>query len=89
MASSPLVQTLAPNVIRVTHFKPNEEPPPDRPWLKDILLPLPEAEKHGSEISFEVENGLVIAKDQKHEYFFQGGGPGAGQPPEEPAVFLF
>ena len=75
MASSPLVQTLAPNVIRVTHFKPNEEPPPDRPWLKDILLPLPEAEKHGSEISFEVENGLVIAKDQKHEYFFREAAP--------------
>ncbi len=71
MESSPLLRFLAPNALRVTHFDPSRAAPSERPWLEDVLLPIPEVEKHGHQISFEVVNGLVVAKNQQGQSFFQ------------------
>ena len=71
MTGSPLVRFLAPNVLRVTHFRPNEQPPADRPWLENVLFPLPNHEKNGQQINFNLENGLVSAKNAQNEFFFR------------------
>ena len=70
MTASPLLRLLAPNTMRVTHFDPSQGLPADRPWLNDVLLPIPENEKRGSEITFELENGISFAKNSQGQTFF-------------------
>jgi len=72
MEPSPLLRVLAPNAVRVTHFDTStEQPPKDRPWLKDVLLDLPEGENYGSSISIILKNNCVSAFNQRGECFFQ------------------
>jgi len=70
MSASPLVRSLAPNAVRITHFDPSAGTPSDRPWLKDVLLDLPESEKSGVQINIEILDGLVSARNNHGELFF-------------------
>ena len=72
MDTSPALRQLAPNVVRVTHFDPAAGgPPADRPWLADVLLDLPGAEKFGTPISLVTTAGCVSAFTPQGTCFFQ------------------
>jgi alpha-D-xyloside xylohydrolase len=70
MNASPLIQVIAPNAVRVTHFDPTAGQPIDRPWLKDVLLELSKSEKRGSPITVDAQNGQVSAQNESGECFF-------------------
>ncbi len=70
MSVSPHVREIAPNAVRVTHFDPVQGQPNDRPWLKDVLLDLPESERDGSPIKVDTQNGLVRAQNSAGQVFF-------------------
>jgi len=65
------MRTISKNCVRVTHFPSGLDTPQDRPWLKDVLLPMEENEKHGSEINASLQNGLVCVKNDQGECFFE------------------
>lgn len=67
--SPPVIHTLAPNIVRVTHNDANGTSH-DRPWLKDVLLPLQDEEKKGNAIHFSLQNGLPQAENSQGEIFF-------------------
>ena len=70
MNTSPIIQSIAPNAVRVTHFDPSLGQPTDRPWLKDVLLELHKSDKRGIPITVDVQDGLVHAKNNHGEPFF-------------------
>ena len=89
MEASPLLRFLAPNIVRVTHFDPTRGHPASRPWQDDVLLSIPESEKHGNPISFEVENGLGSAKNNQGQLFFrENAGPVLGIRKKRPYFYF-
>ncbi len=70
MLTSPLLRVLAPNAVRVTHINPSLGFPEDRPWQQDVLLQIPESEKHGNAITFSMENNQGYAINSQGQSFF-------------------
>lgn len=63
------IRSLLPGAIRVTHAAPGSgDFPPDRPWLKDVLLPL--AGPGTSGLEARLNAGLLGVLDAYGEVFF-------------------
>ena len=70
MNTTPMMQNLTPNAVRITHSHPSQNKPMDRPWFSDILLEVPDSENHGLEIFPELNNGIVKIKDKTGKVIF-------------------
>ncbi len=51
-------QTLSSRAVRITHAPLNEDFPPDRPWLRDVLLPQPPSAE-SPRLTADLRDGLV------------------------------
>jgi alpha-glucosidase (family GH31 glycosyl hydrolase) len=58
----PRLRWLASNALRITHAAGGEIPAPDRPWLKDVLLPTQPPEQGEEELRVEIspEAGIKV-----------------------------
>lgn len=67
---------LAPNVVRLTYAPPGEgEFPPDRPWLRHVLLPVPLIRTGEPELRLEFQDGCLAVFDLAGQELFREASP--------------
>jgi len=66
---------LSPTAVRITHAPPNNEIPPDRPWLSHVLLPQPPVEPNSPQLNVSVNDGLVSIVHPASRFTFHESAP--------------
>jgi alpha-D-xyloside xylohydrolase len=69
------VQFLAPDAVRITHPAPGGETPPDRPWLRYVLLPQPEVAPEVARLRVEAGPGGVCVRTRDGAPVLSEAGP--------------